>query len=89
MTEETESRIPLSDIARVAVLCKSCQAEVTMDLSNERHAQKLVDPASLALRCPVCTTEFDSLLRLSLAALWQWRDQAGRSGHEVYFRVKR
>ena len=87
MTEETESRIPYTDLARVAFECKQCQAEISVDITKQEHVR--VENTDRPMVCPICGNEFDSQLKKSFSHLYSWRHILKESGHKVYFRIER
>lgn len=67
MTEDTETRIPTADLARVAISCAQCGAETTVNLREPRQARAWEEGRSLI--CGVCQTAFDNDIKRALHAL--------------------
>jgi hypothetical protein len=85
MTEITERRIEYQELSRVVVVCKHCEAEVTVDMNNE--VQFAAVKGKRIRTCHVCTESFDSRLAEALVHFASWRATLKESGHAVSFRV--
>lgn len=89
MTEETEIRIPFTDLNRISFECNRCKAEITIDISKKEHRHIEKEDREHSMKCPFCGTAFDSQLRSSFKDFFNWHEKVKESGHTVYFRLKR
>lgn len=88
MTEQHERRISHKELTSLAFRCKSCQAEFTLDLTNEEQGRRLEDMRGEHWQqCSFCGTHFDSSLRGSLRLLVDWRRRLEQAGYEIVFRL--
>jgi hypothetical protein len=87
MTEETEARIPPADLGRLALVCKACGAETTVDLRDNRQARAWEE--GRAFKCGVCSVDFDGLAKSSLRMLREGLLLLDRAGGVATFRIAR
>lgn len=87
MTEETEARIPPSDLARIAVVCKSCVAETTVNLREERQSRAWEE--NRAFKCGVCQADFDGDVKRALRAFREGLRLLDESRTTAAFRIAR
>ena len=84
MTEETEIRIPFGDLTRISFECRTCSAEITVDITKEKH----VKVETGILSCPICGAAFDSQLAGAFTDFFNSREKVKNSKHRVCFRIK-
>lgn len=87
MTEETEARIPPADLGRLAITCKTCAAETTVNLRDQRQARAWEEGP--AFKCGACGGDFDSATKAALRALREGLILLGRAGGAAVFRITR
>ena len=86
MTDTTEWKIDYKELTRMVVVCKTCHAEVALDMANQVQFQ-VIKSKSSRLMCPVCDVEFDSSMPEAIGAFAIWHDRLFKAGHDVFFRV--
>jgi hypothetical protein len=85
MTSESESRIPYNDLRFVAVRCKGCGMELTVDIEEER--QQRVWTEGRAVKCCVCDADFGGAIKQAIAYLRLAVAAAKASGNDVVIRL--
>lgn len=87
MTEEKELRIPFKDLSHICIECGVCQAEIIIDVANEKHRK--IDWKHAKFACPVCSNLLDSQIRNALEGFVQWYECLVDSKQSVSFRIRR
>lgn len=86
MTEQKEVRIPIEDLNMVVIEC-GCGAEVSIDFTK-KDAYGADWDHTAGFKCPVCSGQFDSNVRLGFASFLDWRDRVSKSNQKVFFRLR-
>ncbi len=89
MTEFTEVCIPYRDLTRISLECKQCEAETAIDISKDKHRRVELNEREKPMKCPVCGADFDSQLRGAFSDLLNWYEKVEKSGHKVFFKIRR
>lgn len=88
MTEETELKIPYQDLTRLSIGCPTCQAEVSIDLKQDRHMKMDWDNKT-GFCCPVCQHVFEKELRFALTRFQNMYSYLQSANLPVSFRIKK
>ena len=86
MTEQKEIRIPFEDLVNIVIAC-NCGAELCLDFTKDEVRTTEWDKRA-QFKCPVCTKEFDSNLRLGFNDFLAWRNRVLQSKQQVFFRLR-
>ena len=86
MTEENELKIPFQDLTRISIECKTCHAEIIIDIATERHRK--IDWEEVGFACPACSSRPDSQVRTALKSFVNWYDCLIESKETVSLRIR-
>ena len=88
MTEETELKIPYNDLTRLSIECPTCQAEISIDLKQDRHMKMDWDNND-RFSCAVCKEPFEKELRFALTSFQRMYGYLQSTKLSVSFRIKK
>lgn len=85
MTTESETRIPYSDLRLVAVRCKKCGAETTVDTTNEVQARAWAE--GYVFTCSICQTNHGDAVKAAIYHIREAVRSAQASGAVIVLRI--
>ena len=88
MTEIHERRVSHKELTLLEFQCPHCKSEMTLDLTNTAHIEKLQSFASGGqMGCTFCDHSFDSQFCTALAQFRHWFMALEAMNRKVTFRV--
>lgn len=85
MTVETETKIPLVDLGRMSVRCRSCGAEAMITVTDEKQWRAWT--GTQAFKCSVCQTDFGDGVKDAVGCIWRAISSAKASATEIVVRI--
>lgn len=91
MTEYIEIKASLQELALVSFECKNCNGEITLNIAEkkQRGIAIMEDQFRRFGKCPLCGVDIDSGLQEAFEGLFRWYDAVKKSGHRVFFKLRK